>query len=153
MGEWDRARLAYRHLLGGADPVADLLAGGDAVDLRPAGIETIGETAGELVVVSGPDDLLELRAIVESIAGTGTWPVPPPPSGETRRGSVELASPGPALRLVAALEGLVDDRGGMWRTWKTTTELVAARAARLRRLTVEAVVVSRPAGRGGRPPS
>lgn len=141
MGEWDRARLAYRDLLGDADPAAGVLVGNDVVDLRPEGL---GERRLDPVtVVSGPGDLLELRTVVESITGVGTWPAPPPVDGAVLRASIVLDRPVPAVRLVAALEGLIIDRGAMWRTWRTTMELVAARLAEVPRLSVEAVVVSR----------
>lgn len=139
MGEWDRARLAYRELLGEDDPVAGVLGAGDVVDLRPGGPVAPGGRSG-VVVTSGPGDLGELREIVESITGAATWPVAEPSAGELVRGSIGLRNPGPALRLLAAMEGLVVDRGAMWRTWKTTLELVAGRLSGLDAVTVEAVV-------------
>jgi hypothetical protein len=119
MGEWDRARRAYRSLIAEVDPAASAIHELGAVDLRPGGAPA--DLDGPRVL-SGPDDLSELRTVVESVTGWGTWPTP-------------------ALALVHAMGGLIDDRTGMWRTWKTTVELVAGALASVESLTIEAVVV------------
>ena len=143
MGEWLRARRAYADLLGAADPVADLMVAG-AVDLRPGGPIATGPLR---VVTSGPDDLVELVRAVESVTGPGTWPRPGIPLGwrvaETHRARVALGRPTPALALVAAMEGLITDRTGAWRTWRTTLETVAAAVAPIGSLTVDARVLDR----------
>lgn len=96
------------------------------------------------MVVSGPADLVELRAVVESITGTGTWPPPPSGVGDVRRATVRLDRPARALAVVHALDGLIEDRSGMWRTWKTVVELVGARLGEIETLTVEARIVVDP---------
>ena len=138
LGEWHRARRAYGALIADVDPAAALIDELGAVDLRPGGDPTGIEGP---VVVSGPADLAELRAVVESVTGPGTWPVPPVVTGDVHRATVAVERPAPAVALVRAMEGLIDDRPGMWRTWKTTVELVAAALAEVDVLTVEAVVV------------
>jgi hypothetical protein len=141
MGEWLRARRAYRALVAPVDPAADVVEAG-AVDLRPGGPVTAD---GRRVVVSGPDDLVELVRAVESVTGPGTWPGAATdgvePTGERRRARLALERPAQALALVAAMEGLVVDRTGAWRTWRTTLEAVAAAVSSIDSLTVEAVIL------------
>lgn len=139
LGEWGRARRAYRDLIADVDPAAAVVDEPGVVDLRPRGAPT--DLAGGSYVLSGPRDLIELRTVVELVTGPGTWPAPPPIDGELVRATLEVARPAPVLMLVQAMEGLVVDRTGMWRTWKTAVELVAATLADVDSLTVEAIVV------------
>ena len=48
----------------------------DAVDRRPALVDP-DAPVGRSLVLSGPDDLREVRAVVEAATGTGTWPTGP----------------------------------------------------------------------------
>jgi hypothetical protein len=137
MGEWDRARRAYRALIAEVDPAASAISESGAVDLRPGGAPV---PVGGSHVLSGPDDLIELRTVVEHVTGPGTWPSSRA-TGDVLRATLPLERPAPALALAHAMEGLIDDRTGMWRTWKTTVESVAAALAQIDSLTVEAIVV------------
>ena len=96
-------------------------------------------------MISGPDDLRELRAVVEAITGAGTWPFAasePPPTGLRLTSTVELDRLGSVLGFVAALEGRIEDRTGAWRTWRTVVDSVAAVLPTPFGLTIDAVVVS-----------
>ena len=114
--------------------VADL----DAVDLRPGG--PAPARASATLIVSGPDDLKELRAIVETATGVGSWPRSPAAPGEVRTATMPLVRPGAALGLLLAMEGLIDDRSP-WRTWRTAVDTLAPAVGALDTLTIEAVIV------------
>jgi hypothetical protein len=127
-------------LIGDRDPVADLLRLG-AVDLRPGGVATAHEGAGErTIVVSGPHDLVELREIVEAAIGVGTWPVASRDPGEIRTVHLDIDGPGPLSGLLLAMEGLIDDRSP-WRRWRSAVDTIAARIATLRSITIEALII------------
>ena len=133
-------------LIGVADPVGSLIAEFAATDLRPCAslLEVSPDQlpAGP-VVLSGPNDLVELRAVVERVTGPGSWFVHrgTEVAGTVRRGSLDVARLAQIMGLVTALEGLISDNGGAWRTWKTTVETIAAGVGDLERLTLESVVV------------
>jgi hypothetical protein len=138
--EWDRARLAYRAFIGDRDPVADLVRLG-AVDLRPGGVATVHEGDGErTIVVSGPQDLAELREIVEAAIGVGTWPVAAGTPGEIRTVHLDVEGSGPLSGLLLAMEGLIDDRSP-WRRWRSAVDTIAARIATLSSITIEALII------------
>ncbi len=137
--------------MGDDDPARVDVAGG-AVDLRPGwDVDEPGDlrVEGASAVVSGPDDLTELRQVVERMTGPGSWPVCGVPDGfvvvETRRVVITLSRPGPMLRLVMSMDDLVDDRSRAWRTWKTVVESVGAALGPMFDLTVEVMLV-RPTG-------
>ncbi len=132
--------------MGRADPVGALVAEFGATDLRPsATVDETVATGGSRgpTVVSGPNDLIELRLVVERVTGPGSWFTGPGAEvdGTTRRGHLDLARPAQVMGLVVALEGIVRDNGGAWRTWKTTVEAIAAGAGELESLTLEALVL------------
>jgi len=143
---WASVQRAYVQLIGSADPVGPLVAEFGAVDLRPrislGGLASIDIPTGP-VVVSGVDDLIELRTVVERVTGPGSWFAHGgvEVGGTSRRGRLDLARPAQAMGLVIALEGLIHDNGGAWRTWKTAVEAIAAGVAELDSLTLEAVVL------------
>ncbi|RMH86154.1 MAG: hypothetical protein D6683_01005 [Actinomyces sp.] len=124
------------------------VSGPGVVDLRPAGARELAGIGADTAIVSGPDDLAELRACVEQVCGPGSWPVPAtdPPAGwyrlDTRRALVEL-EPGRLGPVVAALGELVGDRLAQWRTWPTAVEAVMAAWGGRRHLTLAAVVWTR----------
>ena len=96
-------------------------------------------------MVSGPEDLRELRTAVEAITGTGTWPFAstgPIPDGLRLTSTIELDHLRSVLHFVAALEGCIEDRTGAWRTWRTVVDSVAKALRTPFRLTIDAVVVS-----------
>jgi hypothetical protein len=144
-GEWDRARRAYRALIGENDPAADVLGLTGAVDLRP-GVRRpdSDDPIRRVVVLAGPGDLIELREIVEAATGVGTWPSGPSVAGEIRRGRLEITRPSSLLGLLVAMEGVIDDRSP-WRTWRSAVDIVAARVREIGALSLEAVIV-RPDG-------
>lgn len=114
-----------------------------ATDLRPAAtIEEVTAARGP-VIVSGPDDLIELRLVVERVTGPGSWFTGSGSEvdGTMRRGRLDLARPAQVMGLVVALEGIVPDNGGAWRTWKTAVEAIAAGVDELESITLEALVV------------
>ena len=129
---------AYAVLVGTDDPAAVWLAHG-AVDAR----WTMQDYPGG-AVVRGPGDLVEPRHLVERVTGPGSWPAPPEIDGEVRRCTVDIARPADVMRLVIALQDEIKDHGSMWRTWKTTVEAIAAAAAALKQVTVEAVLATKP---------
>jgi hypothetical protein len=144
---WDRARRAYLALLGGRDPAAAVVAATGAVDLRPGGLASQTDaTTTQTIVVSGPADLIELREIVETATGVGTWPANEADRGEVRSSVLEVEGAAPLLGLLMAMEGLIEDRSP-WRTWRTAVDTLAARVEKLRTITVEAVIIE-PGGRG-----
>lgn len=141
-GRWaDSAiAIAYRALVGENDPARPYL--GRARDLRPSGRSRDGT---EPIVVSGPDDLRELREAMEAITGAGTWPFDNrlPAEYDTRlTRTIVLPSQASLLGFVDALQGVVVDRAAAWRTWRTVVESVAAALGPPINLTVDAVVVS-----------
>ena len=137
-GGWDRARRAYLALLGPDDPAAALVAAG-ALDLR-LGYDPDDADPARRLVVSGPDDLKELREIVERAVGPGAWPPLPPVAGVpigTRLGPGR----GPAmLALLMAMDGLVERRSP-WGGWRTVVDTVASRVAALDGVTVDLRVI------------
>jgi len=143
---WASVQRAYVQLIGAADPVGPLVAEFGAVDLRPrtslGGLTSIDMPRGP-VVVSGVDDLIELRTVVERVTGPGSWFAHGAAElgGTSRRDRLDLARPAQAMGLVIALEGFIRDNGGAWRTWKTAVETIAAGVAELESLTLEAVVL------------
>ncbi len=139
-GSWDRARRAYLAVLGDADPAASLLAA-DVVDLRLGfGAPLDAETAAPRALVSGPDDLAELRDIVESALGVGTWPRPVPVDGEPVRARVEVAQPAALLALLMTMEDLIERRSP-WGKWRTAVDTMAGRVGGIRALTIDLRIV------------
>lgn len=139
--EWDRARRAYRALLSDCDPAATVVERLDALDLRPGGDASAPDDGPpRAVVVSGPADLRELREIIETATGIGTWPTPPGGEGEIRTAQIEIQRPAPLLALLLAMDGLIEDRSP-WRTWRTAVDTVAGRVGGLRVVTVEARII------------
>jgi len=137
-GTWVRARRAYVDLLGDDDPAAAVLADG-AVDLR------LGHDRGEddsslRRLVSAPDDLAEVREIVESVIGVGAWPTAGPAPGEVTRARVELSGPTAVLGLLLSMDGLIERRSP-WGRWRTVVDIMAARVAELDAVTASFVVV------------
>jgi len=102
---------------------------------------------GGVAVVSGPNDLIEFRTVVERLTGPGTWPVRELPPGfvvvETRTAAIELPRPSPAMGLIVAMENLIEDRSRAWRTWKTMVESLAMGVPAGMSMSVEALVVTR----------
>ena len=101
-GGWDRARRAYLEMLGADDPARSLLAAG-ALDLR-LGYEADAVDPNRLTLRSGPQDLVELRAIVEESTGVGTWPIGNAVTGDSIVARVGLARPATLLALLMAME-------------------------------------------------
>ncbi len=145
---WTRVRRAYLDLIAESDPIDPAMVGA-ALDLRPGFIEAevrdlvfIGGTA----LISGPDDLSELRTAVERMTGPNTWPIGVIPSGlevvahESVR--MELPLVGPALGLVMAMNGLIDDRSRAWRTWRTVVDSVGRGLETVDELTIDTLVVA-----------
>jgi hypothetical protein len=124
-------------LLGDDDPAAAILAAG-AVDLR-LGHDDRAVGLDRATVVSAPDDLQELRAIVESATGVGTWPTPDGVDGDPIRARIELAAPAAALGLLLSMEDLIERRSP-WGRWRTTVDTMAARVVALDAVTVSFVV-------------
>lgn len=117
-------------------------------DLRPSGASALAAFDGPTAIVSGPDDLAELRACVEQVCGAESWPAPtddPPPGWELveRRRSVVEVEPARLGQVVAALGEVVSDRVAQWRTWRTAVEAVMAAWDGRRHLTLEAAVWTR----------
>ena len=147
--EWDRARRAYRTLIGDHDPAAAAIAEGGAIDLRPGGPLPAPDTGlSRLVVVSGPADLVELREIVETATGVGTWPTAAQGnaaltamgSGALHTARLEIERPAALLGLLLAMDGLIEDRSP-WGTWRTVVDTLAGRVHELRAVTIEARIV------------
>jgi hypothetical protein len=144
-GEWERARLAYQALVRADDPAGSLLSADDVVDLRPrADLSGWCRPSGcRSVIVAGPDDLAELRQVVERSLGVGTWPRSrsgPELAATTRTATILLPSAGPALSLLMAMEGLIEDRSP-WRRWRTAVETIASEVEALESLTAQATVL------------
>ncbi|MEZ5244390.1 MAG: hypothetical protein R2707_04770 [Acidimicrobiales bacterium] len=137
-GSWDRARRAYVALLGGDDPAAVLLAAG-ALDLR-LGYEPGEWDPSRCIVVSGPDDLAQLRAVVEEAVGVGAWPLVDPADGEPIGTHLGPGRSGAMLGLLMAMEGLVESRSP-WGRWRTVVDTIAARVATIDEVTVDLRVV------------
>ncbi len=96
------------------------------------------------VVVAGPNDLIELRVALERVTGPGSWPFTTAgsgPPGTVLTAAVVLERPAPVVALVAAMEHLIRDHSGAWRTWKTAREAIASGLADVHRLSLEAVVL------------
>jgi hypothetical protein len=136
-GAWDRARRAYVALLADRDPASSLLAAG-AADCRLGFAGTIPDAP--TVLVSGPDDLRELREIVESALGVGTWPARACPDGAAITARVEIDRPAAVLGLLIAMEGLIEARSP-WGRWRSVVDTMAARLARLETLTIDVRVI------------
>ncbi len=148
---WTRVRRAYLDLIDEADPVDPALVA-DALDLRPGFIEAeihAVAAAGGTALISGPDDLLEIRTAVERMTGPGTWPTRVIPRGfevvAHKSVRVELPRLGPVLSLVMAMDGLVDDRSRAWRTWRTVVDSVGRGLETVDEMTVDTLMVA-PAG-------
>lgn len=124
-------------MLGDEDPAAELLADG-ASDLRLGHDRGLAST--ELVLVSGPSDLIELREIVESALGVGTWPTSPQVEGEILRARIRVHRPAVLLGLLMAMEDLIDKRSP-WGRWRTVVDTMAARVTALTEITVDVRVV------------
>jgi len=146
-GSWDRARRAYVAMLGDDDPAATILSAG-AVDLRPGfdqsdrPAEPTNDDRDALLLVSAPGDLSELREIVESATGVGTWPVSPVVPGELITAHVAVDAPARALGLLLAMENLIERRSP-WGRWRTMVETMAVRIGDLETITVSFGVVRR----------
>lgn len=154
-----RVRAALELVLGEMDPARDLLvtpaAGltaaaadltGPAADLRLLGSETTAAAWPPIIVVSGLDDLAELRTVVERSTGVGTWPKPPSPEALSAAGyratgwvddSVPVGRPAAMAGLLLAMKGLIEDRSP-WRTWRTAVDTLAPALRAVDRLTVQA---------------
>ncbi len=149
----DPSHAAVRRALGRLwsddDPVADLAAGAD--DLRPWGVDALDRVAcgADRVLVSGPDDLAELRRCVATVCGPESWPAPPagPPRGwrvlERRRCAPVAVTPAAVGALVRSLGPWVDDRVAQWRTWPTAVEAVMAAWEGRGTLSVDVMLVER----------
>jgi len=143
---WRRARLAYAELAAADDPAAREVAEG-AVDLRPGWRVNDGRypLGSAMTVISGPCDLIELRGIVERMTGPGTWPVFTVPNGfeivETLTSVIGLPRPASALALLMSMDGLIVDRSGAWRTWKTVVASIGSVMDADFELTFEALVL------------
>jgi len=139
-GSWDRARRAYLAVLGDADPAAALLAA-DMIDLRLGFSGALdAETAAHRALVSGPDDLAELRDVVESALGIGTWPRALPIDGERIGGRIEIGRPAALLGLLLTMEGLIERRSP-WGKWRTAVDTMAGRVGGIRELTIDLRIV------------
>ena len=75
------------------------------------------------------------------MTGPGTWPLTYSDTGQLHRASLRLERPAVALALVTEMEAMIEDRGGMWRTWNTAMEAIARGVDGVRELTIEALVV------------
>ncbi len=142
--QWERLQRAYRALISDDDPAGPLIAELGAHDCRPG--STVGDGVGAgPVVLSGRGDLQELREAVERVTGPGSWPLAGVGStaGTALSGRVVLERPAPAVALVTAMEPLIRDHGGAWRTWKTMLEAVAAAVGAIELISIEAVVLDR----------
>jgi hypothetical protein len=93
-------------------------------------------------VVAGPDDLRELRAVVERVTGVGSWPAPVPVAGERATGRIAITSPSRLLGLLAALDGHIERRSP-WSTWRGVVDVLAGPVADLGEVTVDAVLAFR----------
>jgi hypothetical protein len=133
-GVWVRARGAYVALLGDEDPAAAALATG-AVDLRPGHSDEVPDSAAA-TLVSGPDDLAELREIVESATGVGTWPRSSATDGEIITVELRLERPAALLGLLLAMEGVIERRSP-WGRWRTMVDTMAARVQELDVVTID----------------
>ena len=96
------------------------------------------------MLLAGPDDLIELRRVVERALGVETWPghradgrIDP---ATTWTATIPLRHPGPALALLLSMEGLIEDRSP-WRRWRTAVETIAPEVTALDTLTVQAALV------------
>ncbi|MEQ8841302.1 MAG: hypothetical protein RIB98_09995 [Acidimicrobiales bacterium] len=144
VGAWDRARRAYVAMLGDADPAAALVAAG-ALDLRLGhdshvpGSHVFEIQEPRVRIFSAPDDLRELREIVETATGVGTWPAAAPVSGEPIERRIELFSAAPLLALLVAMDGLIERRSP-WGRWRTMVDTMASRVGELDAVTVSLVV-------------
>lgn len=95
------------------------------------------------VVLSGPDDLAELRDVVETVTGVGSWPRPPEVDGATVvRARVAIHRPAALLGLLLAMEGLIERRSP-WGRWRTTVDTLAARVATIDSIGVDLRLVER----------
>ncbi len=139
---WDRVRWAYRELLGDADPAGPLVAEFGAVDLRP-GPPRIPDPCHGPVVISGPDDLHELRDAVERVTGAATWPLRTSIDldGTLCRSRIAVARPAAPMAFVACLESMLVDRAQAWRTFKTAREVIASAVANLSYITTQALII------------
>ena len=82
------------------------------------------------------------------MTGSATWPFDPTPvAGERLTAITEVQAPSASM-FVATLAGLVEDRAGAWRTWRTVVESVAHAVPTPFVLTIDCVVV-RPSPEGG----
>ena len=93
--------------------------------------------------MSGEHDLIELRRIVESVAGPGSWPLEENDGVVVERsaGVIEAPTAADAMRLVRHLEAVVTDNSAMWRTWRTVVEAIERRIGEITQLTIEGVLV------------
>lgn len=140
-----RVRTAHRALLGDLDPAHDLLS--DAVaDLRLLGPGQPVAGWPHIIVVSGADDLHELRTVVETATGTGTWPASPDGDALTEAGyrcagqaagTVPVARSAALSGLLLAMENVIDDRSA-WRTWRTAVDTLGPALGAVEQLTVQA---------------
>jgi len=98
-------------------------------------------------VVSGPDDLIELRQVVERMTGPNTWPVLAAPDGfevlESHVCVVGIRPSARGLALVMSMNALVVDRSGAWRTWKTVVDSIGSVLPTGFELTLQAQVIRR----------
>jgi hypothetical protein len=135
---WERARRAYVDLLGDDDPARAALAEG-AVDLRLGFDSTTPEPATPYLI-SGFHDLAELREIVESAIGIGTWPISADSEGELIRARIEVDRPAAVLGLLLSMEDLIERRSP-WGRWRSVVETMAARVEKLDVITTETRVI------------
>lgn len=118
----------------------------DAVDLRP--MKTAMTAASEAsdasaIVVAGPEDLAELRDVVERVTGPGTWPFRHQPQpgwtlAETHTESVPIERPAQLMGFVVAIDELLPDRSAAWRTRKTLREAIGVSLKGVDSVTVSA---------------
>jgi len=135
----DPVRRAYVTLVGDL-PAAFV---GGAVDIRPMAMATAGQETARFVILSGEDDLVELRAAVERVTGPMTWPLRSAVDSrwrlvETHTGYVRIDRPAQLMSLVVALGDRLGDNSGAWRTRKTMYESVALALSVVESVTVAA---------------
>ncbi|MDW3218493.1 MAG: hypothetical protein R8F63_07740 [Acidimicrobiales bacterium] len=106
-----------------------------AADLRPFADGSLPVPAG--AVVAGPDDLREIRDVVDTQLGVGCWPRNELIVGERRTSRVALPR-GAATALVHALEGRIELRSP-WGKWRTVVDIMAVRLDALETVTLDAI--------------